>query len=118
MCIRDRVEGFSKFGSYVGNANADGPFVYCGFKPAVVIIKQTDGTGDWYIFDSSRGSTNPNEPGLVANQTAVETSYTGWGDFLSNGFKIRRTDSAWNGSGNSYIFAAFAESPFTTANAK
>ena len=112
------IEGFSKFGSYVGNNNADGPFVYCGFKPAVVIIKQTDGTGDWYIFDSSRGSTNPNEPGLVANQTAVETSYTGWGDFLSNGFKIRRTDSAWNGSGNSYIFAAFGESPFQTANAK
>jgi hypothetical protein len=112
------VEGFSKFGSYVGNGNADGPFVYCGFKPAWVIIKQTDGTGDWYIFDSSRGSTNPNEPALIVNQIAVETFYTGWGDFLSNGFKIRRTDSAWNGSGNSYIFAAFAESPFQTANAK
>jgi hypothetical protein len=59
------IEGFSKFGSYVGNGNADGPFVYCGFKPAWVIIKQTDGTGDWYIFDSSRGSTNPNEPILL-----------------------------------------------------
>jgi hypothetical protein len=112
------IEGFSKFGSYVGNGNADGSFVYCGFKPAVVIIKQTDGTGDWYIFDSSRNSSNPVSLGLISNTTQIDGDYTGWGDFLSNGFKIRRTDSAWNGSGNSYIFAAFAESPFQTANAK
>ncbi len=112
------IEGFSKFGSYVGNGNADGPFVYCGFKPARLMIKRTDSTGDWYLFDSSRNSSNPVSLGLLSNTVQIDADYVGWGDFLSNGFKIRRTDSAWNASGGTYIFAAYAESPFQTANAK
>jgi hypothetical protein len=112
------IEGFSKAFSYVGNGNADGPLVYLNFKPAFVIIKQTNGTGDWYIFDSSRNSTNPVTLGLLSNTAQIDGDYTGWGDFLSNGFKIRRTDSAWNGSGSTYVGFAWAESPFQTANAK
>jgi hypothetical protein len=64
------IEGFSKFGSYVGNGSADGPFVYCGFKPAFVMIKRTDSTGNWCIFDSSRSSVNP------AQLTSISKSST------------------------------------------
>ena len=109
------IEGFSKFGSYVGNGNADGPFVYCGFKPAWIIFKRVETTGSWVIKDSSRISTNPNNYDLFANATDVESDIFDC-DFLSNGFKIR--DTTANTSGGIYIFAAFAESPFQTANAK
>jgi hypothetical protein len=112
------VAGYNKFGSYTGNGSTDGPFVFTNGKPAFVMIKRTDSTGDWYLFDSSRNSSNPVSLGLISNTTQIDGDYTGWGDFLSNGFKIRRTDGAWNASGGTYIFAAFAESPFQTANAK
>jgi hypothetical protein len=112
------IEGFSKAFSYTGNGSTDGPFIFTNFRPAWVIIKQTNGTGDWYIFDSSRNSTNPVSLGLLSNTTQIDVNYVGWGDFLSNGFKIRRTDSAWNASGGTYIGMAFAESPFQTANSK
>jgi hypothetical protein len=113
------VEGFSKFGSYVGNLSADGPFVYCGFKPAWVLIKRTDTTGSWGIWNSSVDSTNPSFRYLLPNDPGVEqTGTTHSLDFLSNGFKIRNDQTFTNASGGTYIFAAFAESPFTTANAK
>ena len=114
------IEGFSKFGSYVGNGNADGLFVYCGFKPAWVMIKQTNDVNNWHIADSSRKSVNPVNMVLRANlsntESANNTSFDI--DFLSNGFKLRSTNDELNESSSSYIFAAFAESPFTTANAK
>jgi hypothetical protein len=109
------IESFSKFGSYVGNGNADGPFVYCGFKPAWIIFKRTDTTGSWVIKDSSRKSTNPQNSDIFANTSDVESDVFDC-DFLSNGFKLR--DTVANTSNGTYIFAAFAESPFTTANAK
>ena len=118
------IEGFSKFGSYEGNGNADGPFVYCGFKPAWVMVKNVDDTGgrDWGIQDSSRKSTNPCDKHLKANQTEVENSgladSTFQIDMLSNGFKVRNNTGIWNNSGETIIFMAFAESPFQTANAK
>jgi hypothetical protein len=112
------IEGFSKFGSYVGNGNADGPFVYCGFKPAWVMYKRTDTTGDWAILDSSRQSINPLDLRLFANNANVDTTGVTSFDFLSNGFKIRDSAGSINASGATYIFAAFAESPFSTANAK
>jgi hypothetical protein len=117
------IENFSKFGSYVGNGNADGPFVYCGFKPAWVMIKRTDSTDSWAIFDSSRDSANPVERLLRAESSNVEATMTAlvsnpFGDLLSNGFKIRNTSTIDNASGGSYIFAAWAESPFQTANSK
>jgi len=114
------IEGFSKFGSYVGNGSADGPFCYCGFRPAFVMIKRTDSTGEWWMYDSSRGSTNPNPRMLLANSSGTENedSSSYLLDFLSNGFKWRSGLSASNGNGGSFIFAAFAESPFQTANSK
>ena len=117
------IEGFSKFGSYVGNGNADGPFVYCGFKPAWVMAKNADDSGgrDWGIQDSSRKSTNPCDKHLKANQNEVENSgladTTFQIDLLSNGFKVRNNTGIWNNDGETIIFMAFAESPFKTANA-
>jgi len=111
------IEGFSKFGSYVGNGNADGTFVYCGFKPAWVMVRRTLGE-NWAIIDSSRSPSNPADLFLRADESAIETSAAAKMDFLSNGFKLRGTDTKSNGDGDTYIFAAFAESPFQTANAK
>ncbi len=113
------IAGFSKFGSYLGNGNADGPFVYCGFKPAWVLIKKTDGSGteNWRLFDSSRCPTNQNNIHLLPSSANAESTETGM-DFLSNGFKLRHADAHQNQNGTTYIFAAFAESPFQTANAK
>jgi hypothetical protein len=114
------VEGYSKFGSYVGNANADGPFIHCGFKPAFVMIKNITSAYSWYITDSSRSSANPVGATLAPNTDTAED--TGWGsgifDFTSNGFKVRRSSAETNNSGDTFIFIAFAESPFNYANAK
>ena len=113
------IEGYSKFGSYVGNANADGTFVYCGFKPAFVITKRTDGTSSWLIHDSSRDPVNPVLGSLYANSTDAEGRGSVRVDFVSNGFKHRNSDGGVaNNYANAYIFMAFAESPFQTANAK
>ncbi len=113
------IEGYSRFGSYVGNGNADGTFVYCGFKPAWVLIKKTNGSGDenWRLFDSSRCPTNQNNKHLLPSSSNTESTESGM-DFLSNGFKLRHADAHQNQSGSTYIFAAFAESSFQTANAK
>jgi hypothetical protein len=113
------IEGFSKFGSYVGNANADGPFVYCGFKPAFVLLKPSSYISDWIIIDSSRSSTNGNTKWLYPNLSYFEEDGAGrYVDLLSNGFKIRNAGNGTNTSGGTIIFAAFAESPFQTANSK
>lgn len=115
------VEGFSKFGSYTGNGSADGPFVYCGFNPAFVLGKRTNGsTGyfDWWIFDDKRPAYNLTNGRLYPNLTATEDTGAGNLDFVSNGFKIRSNTSSMNNSGDTFIFAAFAESPFKTANAR
>ena len=114
------VSGFSKFGTYTGTGGADGAFVNCGFKPAFLMIKRTDAAGEWWMYDSSRGPTNPIPRMLMANSSAIEqedsSSYLL--DFVSNGFKWRSGLAASNGSGNTYLYMAFAESPFQTANAK
>ena len=112
------IEGFSKFGSYVGNGSADGAFVYCGFKPAFVMLKASSTTGNWCMIDNARNSTNPTNFFTVANAANNGDDTGGALDFVSNGFKLRLTSANFNGSGTTYIFAAFAESPFTTANAK
>ena len=114
------IEGYSKFGSYVGNGSTDGPFVYCGFKPAWVMVKcSSAGSRNWRIWDSSRGSTNPTNLDLLADTSTIENNNAfDEIDLLSNGFKLRSTGSYHNSSGETYIFMAFAESPFQTANAK
>ena len=108
-------QGYSKFGKYVGNGNADGPFVYTGFKPAFLMVKRTDSTGSWQIKDSARNPSNLADKTLFPNLTNAEYSTFYFYDLLSNGFKVRGTDAELNASGGTYIYMAFAENPFTTS---
>jgi hypothetical protein len=105
------VDGFSKFGSYTGNGSTDGPFVYTGFKPAWIMIKQTNSTGSWIISDNKRNIFNPIDKLLRGEGTNTESTFTSY-DMLSNGFKQRNTDTGFNGSGSTYIYMAVAEHPF------
>ena len=111
------VQGYSKFGSYIGNGSAtDGTFCYTGFKPSYVIIKQTNTVGEsWVIKDNKRGAFNQNNPTLFANLNSAESNRE-YIDFLSNGFKCRDNSSAFNASGSSYIYMAFAEAPLVGPN--
>jgi hypothetical protein len=111
------VEGYSAFGSYTGNGSTDGTFVYTGFRPAFIIVKRSDSTGSWGMFDSSRDTYNVADSVIFANLSDAEATST-FTDFLSNGFKFRSTSNNWNGSGGTYIYAAFAENPFKTARAR
>ena len=108
------IQGYSKFGSYTGNANADGPFVYTGFAPAWVMVKNTASAIGWVIQDNTRSSTNPRNKRLFANITDAEATDTDF-DFLSNGFKLRNSGNTPNKSGEVYIYMAFAESPFVSS---
>ena len=112
------VPGFSKFGSYEGNNNANGTYIHLGFRPAWVMIKNVDaGSTEWYILDNKRDTDNPVGQYLSASSTAAEATYVFY-DFLSNGFKLRNTGSAQNPSGQTIIYMAFAEqqgvTPFDT----
>jgi len=116
-CFAEKT-GYSKFGSYTGNGNADGTFVYTGFKPNWVMIKETSGVGGWRIFDNKRPGYN--EPyALLADNSDAETE-TGASrnkiDQLSNGFKLRFQYNDTNGAGGSYIYMAFAEAPLVGSN--
>ena len=116
------VEGYSKFGSYIGNGtNNDGPFAYCGFKPAYILIRDTTTAEDWLIYDNKRDPYNVSDTTLEANDSAAENANGAFElDMLSNGFKIRESsaDGRTNRNNDVYIFAAFAESPFKTSNAR
>jgi len=117
-CFSD-VQGFSKFGSYTGNGNADSTFVYTGFRPAWVMIKRTTSTVyNWMIFDNKRNTFNVIDDRLRANTADAEQtgSSTHILDFVSNGFKIRSSNSAIGGGGDPYIYMAFAEAPFVNSN--
>ena len=113
------VEGFSKFGSYVGNGSDNGTFVYTGFKPAFVLVKRTDSTGNWVLKDTARDTDNPAGFTLLADVADAEygTSNTSL-DILSNGFKPRTTSALVNASGGTYIYMAFAEHPFNYATGR
>ena len=108
-------KGFSKFGSYTGNGSTDGTFVYTGFKPAFLIVRNADATADWVMNDNKRNTFNPNSNMLFANTSGDENTGTARSDFLSNGFKIRSSNSDWNGNGNKMLYMAFAENPFVTS---
>jgi len=112
-------QGYSKFGSLTGNGNADGAFVYTGFKPAWIMYKRTNSGADdsWVIADNKRDIDNVVQKYIFADQSNAEGT-TNFVDFLSNGFKYRLADNTTNGSGNSYIYMAFAENPFVTAGTK
>jgi hypothetical protein len=116
------VEGYSKVGSYVGNANANGPFVYTGFRPAFLLTKMKTNGSQWTIIDNTRNTYNPVSNGLVANTNAAEvtgsSAATPFVDFVSNGFKIRSSQAQMNQNNDTFIYLAFAEQPFKYANAR
>jgi hypothetical protein len=110
------IAGYSAFGSYAGNGSADGPFVYLGFRPKYILRKGIVVAGvNWDIIDTSRSTYNVASASLLANTSDAEASF-GDIDILSNGFKARST--SFNTSGETYIYAAFAENPFKYANAR
>jgi len=115
------IAGFSKFTSYTGNNSNDGPFVYCGFRPKFVMIKDANTNGAWIILDSNRATYNVAAPYLQPSSSAAEVTAYNQLDFLSNGFKLR-ADNANAGqnnvNGNTYIVMAYAENPFKNANAR
>jgi len=113
------VDGYSKVGSYTGNGNADGTFVYTGFRPAFVMIKRTDSANSWHIIDTQRDTDNIAQYPLLADTSGAESSYAGsYYDVLSNGFKMRNTYADHNADGGTYIYLAFAETPFKYSNAR
>ena len=110
------IQGYSKFGDYIGTGNDDGPFVYTGFKPAWLMIKRTTANA-WGIYDSARGVFNEITMNLDADRTDAENTATNYDDldFLSNGFKLREENDDINASGGTYIYMAFAEHPFVSS---
>jgi len=116
-CFAEKT-GYSKFGSYVGNGNADGTFVYTGFKPAFYLWKRSSGTADWHIVDNKRDTFNETDVNLYPNSNAAESIGNGYNgvDFLSNGIKIRQSNTDVNGSGSTYIYMAFAAAPLVGSN--
>jgi hypothetical protein len=112
------IAGFSKIGSYTGNGLADGPFVFCGFRPRWIMIKITNGSNDWRMFDTSRSGLNAAKNSLLANLADTEDTVFNAIDILSNGFKLRTADNSTNISAGTFIFAAFAEVPSKYALAR
>ena len=109
-------QGYSKFGSYTGNGDVDGSTIWCGFSPAFIMIKCTDLARVWRMWDNKRDVNNPNTANFQAQASNAEYDDPSVSiDFLSSGFKVRSTDSSYNGSGNSYVYMAFAENPFVTS---
>jgi hypothetical protein len=114
-----QIAGFSKFGSYTGNGSTDGPFVYLGFRPKFILIKNSNSSVQgWTIQDTSRSTYNVVDNYLLAQASSAEQSIYAQMDYLSNGFKLKTNDALVNGSGNTMIYMAFAENPFKNALAR
>ena len=114
--VFSEVENYSKFGSFVGNGNNNGPFIFLGFSPALIIYKNASSSADWVMFDPKRIHDGTNLDYLEPNTNDSE-GYLAV-DILSNGFKLtHETNTKFNGSGNTFIYLAFAESPFKNARA-
>ena len=109
------IQGYSKFGSYEANASADGPFIYTGFKPALILFKNIDNANNWVIHDNKRGAFNVNDEQLSPNNSNAEATDSAKMDFLSNGFKIRVDSQGVNNSGHTIIYMAFAHHPFVSS---
>jgi hypothetical protein len=113
------VEGFSRFGSYTGNGSTDGPFQYTGFEPRFIMIKRTNASGSWVIFDAARNTNNVTNNTLYPDLVNAEESGVMLIDFVSNGFKLRSSAvNEINASGSTYVYMAFAENPFKYSNAR
>ena len=106
-------QGYSKFGGYEGNGNADGTFVYTGFRPAFLWTRNVDGVADWYAFDNQRVGYNPDNNKINTNDSSAEGT-TDRVDLLSNGFKFRNSGNP--NTAATYIYMAWAESPFVNSN--
>ena len=117
-CFAEKT-GYSKFGSYLGNGNADGAFVYTGFKPSLIMFKSTASGTNWFMLDNKRQGFNPANETLSPN-TASAASSTGLSvntlDFLSNGFKMKTNNAEFNATGSTYIYMAIAEAPLVGTN--
>ena len=115
------VAGYSAFGKYTGNGSTDGPFVYTGFRPKFIMIKRTDVTNWWQMYDTSRNTFNTVDKYLAAHLNDSEYTASSPNDFIdfnSNGFKVRGSNNAVNANGGTFIYMAFAEAPFKFANAR
>ena len=113
------VAGFSRFGHYVGNSDSDGPLIYLGFRPALVIVKSNESGESWVMHDEARQEGNPIKKGLQANSSSSETDASGrYKDFIANGFKVRGTSGEHNTNGHRYIYMAWAQNPFKYARAR
>jgi len=113
------IAGFSRIWYYIGNGSSDGPFIYTGFRPRFVMVKRADTIANWTIRDTARNSYNSANLGLFPNLSNAEDSTSGRDiDILSNGFKIRGTDSDLNTSSGTYVYACWAENPFKYSNAR
>jgi hypothetical protein len=107
------IAGYSAMNIFTGNGSTDGPFVYCGFRPAYLLIKCTSNNGDWFIWDTARDTYNVSQYTLLADTNAAETSGSAnYIDILSNGFKVKATTAGFNGSTDKFLFMAFASNPF------
>ena len=113
-CFAEKT-GYSKFGTYTGNGSSDGTFVFLGFKPAFVIAKKTNSTGNWVIVDNKRDGYNGANDTLQANVTDVESGGNRF-DIYSNGFKARSTSSYSNSTGDTFIYMAFGQSLVSSNN--
>ena len=108
------IQGYSKFGSYFGNGNSNGPFVYTGFKPAFVIYRRNDAGGNWRLLDNKRNTSNPMSKEIYADLENAEATDAQM-DFLSNGFKLRNSALGQNANNSDFFYMAFAESPFVSS---
>jgi hypothetical protein len=111
------IAGFSSIGSYTGNGSSDGPFVYTGFRPKYLLVKNASAAQNWNVYDSTRDPFNVVDLSLQPNLAAAEFTEVNY-DFVSNGFKVRTTNAGLNGNGNTIIYMAFAENPFKNALAR
>ncbi len=112
------VDGYQRIGSYIGNGSNNGPFIYTGFEPAWVIIKNTNTAYRWYMLDNKRCTTNPNNARLFANDSTAETTNSNILNFHTNGFSLITSDAEVNKSGDKILFMAIAANPDTTAPTK
>ena len=110
------IQGYSKFGSYVGNGNANGTFVYLGFQPAFVMLKPSSAADNWIIVDNKRDPSNAAEQRLFPDTSGAEGTGYDVCDMLSNGFKMKHSSTSWNGNDRTYIYMAFAEHPFVSSS--
>ena len=109
------IQGYQRFGKYTGNGNANGPFIYTGFRPRMIFVKLLNSAGDWWIQDTARSTFNPADKYIAWNRTDAEATGIDV-DFLSNGFKIRTSSGDFNSNGAEILYGAWGDVPFKYNN--